>query len=545
METSILTFRLIKSEVEKYKLENNIENDSRAFLEFAIEKVLDINRDEILESVIDGSNDRGIDAIYVDEDSEERPVVYLFQSKYYQSEERFGRSFEGDALNKMQHAIDNLILKTPESIHDANEFLLSKLKDIKALSNPRFQIIFCSNSSEADSRVKKQFDEYIKGISQGLDFFRFDFLTLAKLSELVTPVTSKKINETLKLSGQYFDWSLGEARVIVGRISGKEIAELCKKEGKELFERNVRGYFGRKKNIVNKGIYKTATDPIEGSRFFFLNNGITIVCNSVSYLAVRENPEIEITNLQIVNGGQTTNSIYEAYQAGVLDESVYVLLKIVATEKKELVEKIAESTNTQTNVNARDLRSNDQIQKTIERMLFNEGYYYETRKGKFREQPSAKGKRIDMEVATQAFYAFNFKKPADAKNKKRQLFGTLYEEIFSDEDKKIAENILTSYLTLDWVRKLHPKYRDKYTFVKYAEFHSLALLSLLEIKTAADLEKEETQNLYELILKATAEIVDEEIKKLGDRYSHRMLFIDPATYGRISEAIVDIRNNTK
>lgn len=541
MEPTILTFRLIKSEVDKYRDENKIGSDSRAFLEYVIDKTLELNRDDITESIIDGPHDRGIDAIFIDEDGEDRPVVYLFQSKYYQVEEKFDKSLDGEALNKMQHAIDNLILKSPQAIHDANEFLLSKLRDIKALSNPRFQIIFCSNSMDPNSTAKKQFESYIKEISQGQDFFGIDYVTLQKLNELITPVTSRQINAKLKLSGQYFDWSLGEARVVVGRIAGTEIAELCRKEGKDLFDRNVRGYFGRKTNIVNKEIFKTATDPIGGSRFFFLNNGITMVCNNISYLPKRENPEIEVTNLQIVNGGQTTNSIYEASQSGLLDDSVYVLIKIVATENKNLVEKIAESTNTQTNVKARDLRSNDQIQKLIEKMLLNEGYYYETRKNKYKDSPVAKGKRIDMEVATQAYYAFSLKEPANAKNKKKQLFGSLYEEIFKVDDKKISDDILLSYLTLEWLRKLHSNYKDKYTFVKYAEFHSIALLSIFGLKDLSDLDKKETLKLYELILKATAEVVKEENIKLKDQYSHRMLFIDTATFGRISEAVVDIQ----
>lgn len=537
MEPTILTFRLIKSEVDKYGSENKINLESRMFLEYVMEKTLELNRDEIVDSIVDGSNDRGIDAVYIDEDSEDRPVVYLFQSKYYQSEEKFGRSLAGDALNKMQHAIDNLILKSPEDIHDANEFLLGKIRDVRALSNPRYQIIFCSNSSEPDSSVKKQFDSYLKGINIGQDFFRVDYITLQRLNDLITPATSKSINATLKLSGQYFDWSLGEARVVVGRIPGREIAELCKKEGKYLFDRNVRDYFGRKTNIVNKEIYKSATDPIEGSRFFFLNNGITMICSGITYLPKKENPEIEVTNLQIVNGGQTTNSIYEAEQVGLLDDSVYVLIKIVATGNKGLVEKIAESTNTQTNVKTRDLRSNDQIQKMIEKMLMNEGYFYETRKNKYKNLPSAKGKRIDMEIAAQAHYAFNLNEPADAKNKKRQLFGSLYEEIFKINNKKIVEEILLAFLTLEWIRGLHLTYKDSFTFVKYAEFHSLALLGRFGVKKISDLEDKKTIKLYEEILKATSNIVKEENEELLERYSHRMLFIDQSTLGRISEIL--------
>jgi len=535
-QPTILTFRLIDSEISKYKEENKIQDESRAFLEFAIEKYLDLDRDEVVESVIDGSQDRGIDAIYIDEEAEERPIVYIFQSKYYRSEEKFDRALEGNALNKMQHAIENLILKSPKEVHDGNTFLLSKLRDIKALSNPRFQIVFCSNSFEPSPDVRKQFGQFVKEIAQRQDFFRVEYLTLEKLGELITPITSRQIDAKLKLSGTYFEWSLGEARVIVGRISGRELAELRKKEGGDLFDRNVRGYLSRKNN-VNKEIFKTATDQVDGGRFFLLNNGVTVVCNSANYVPVHESPEVEISNLQIVNGGQTTNSIFEAYQANSLADSLYVLVKIIATDNRNLIEKITESTNTQTNVRARDLRSNDQVQKMVERILLNRGYYYETRKNKYRESPLARGKRIDMEIAAQAYYAFIHKEPANAKNKKRQLFGPLYEELFREDDQRLAEDILLSYKVLEWLRKTHSEYRDKYSFVKYAEFHSVALMAYSGIGQLSDLENKKTTGVYKSILDATAEVVREENEKLGDQYSHRLLFIDQSTLGRIQEIL--------
>lgn len=541
MKPNILSFRLIKSEVDKFKTEHSFENESKAFLAFAIEKHLGIDIDEINESIIDGSHDKGIDAIYIDDETEDRPVVYLFQSKYYQNEEKFDRAFEGNAVDKMRQAIENLILKSPKNLPEANAFLLGKLKDIKSLSNPRFQIVFCANSAAPADIARNEFDQFVKDNSQGQGFFKVEYLTLEKLLALVTPATARSVNAKLKLSGTYFEWSLGQVRVIVGRVSGRELAELCKREGKDLFDINVRGYLS-KKNSVNKEIYRSATNPIEGSNFFILNNGVTIVCKSVSYLPIADSPEIEISSLQIVNGGQTTNSIFEALQANALVDSLYVLIKIIATESKDLIEKIAESTNAQTNVRTRDLRSNDQIQKAIERLLLNQGFYYESRKNKFRESPAAKGKRIDMEVAAQAYYSFICQKPADAKNKKRQLFGPLYDEIFSDEEKKLADNILLSYKTLEWTRKQHSALKKQFSFVKYAELHSIAMLRNEGITSLADLDKKEAKTKYLTLLKATAELVGEESEKLGDSYSHRQLFIDSSTLGRIKELMVKLSN---
>ena len=270
---------------------------------------------------------------------------------------------------------------------------------------------------------------------------------------------------------------------------------------------------------------------------FFFNNGITLVCKSVTFTPVDESPTIEIRGMQIVNGGQTSNALLEAHQTNVLPDSLYVLIKIIATEKQDLIEKITESTNSQTNVRARDLRSNDTVQKSVEKILFNSGYFYERRKNQFATNSAARGKKIDMEIAAQACYAFVHKKPADAKNKKGQLFGALYEEIFDRNDKKLAEDILLAFKAREWIRKSHVDTIDRFSFVRHAEFHSLAMLALCGISSIEDLERDSTQKLYERILEANAIVVAEESEKLKDRYSHRQLFIDPTTIGRIQEAM--------
>ena len=80
----------------------------KAFLYFVIERFLqklELNSIDIEESIVDGSDDCGIDAIVIDEDSEFRPRIYFFQSKYYQTEDAFNKQFEGNALEKIQGAI--------------------------------------------------------------------------------------------------------------------------------------------------------------------------------------------------------------------------------------------------------------------------------------------------------------------------------------------------------------------------------------------------------------------------------------------------------
>lgn len=528
---SLLDFKLIKSHAEKIASESAY-STSGSFLALILQNRLDLDEFEVEDAIIDGPNDCGIDAIYIDESDNERATVYLFQSKYYQSEDKFDRTFEASALGKMQQAISDLILHIPKTEGYMNQKLQDKLNDIRMLPNPAFHVIFTSNSHPPAENAKEKFQEYLDKVNHGQDFFRAEYLHLADISSLLAPQKNKVIDAKLKLTGSYMTADTGVARTIVGRISGAELAKLRDENGLELFDRNVRGYLSRS-NDVNKKIIQTATGD-DAYRFFFLNNGLTLVCSKYKYLPSDESPEVEISDLQIVNGGQTTNALHEAYAKGLLKDQVNVLIRIIETTDDELLEKITESTNTQTLVNARDLRSNDSIQKKIESHLLPKGYYYEARTNKYKNDKTVlKDKRVDAVKAAQAYYAYNEQKPADAKNKPRLLFGTLYNEIFNDS--LDIDTLLNSYLLYKYVNKLTRHYKKEFSFASYAEFHTLAMLKKLGVTDLEDTDR--IDQLVNIVLSSTAKVVQNEISEKKESYSHRAFFIEPTTLGRIEELV--------
>lgn len=138
------------------------------------------------------------------------------------------------------------------------------------------------------------------------------------------------------------------------------LSELYGKYGARLLEQNVRCFLQARGN-VNKGIRVTImNDP---GMFFAYNNGITatakeVVTNETSGAIYVE----EIRDLQIVNGGQTTASLFHTSRKdkAALDQ-VFVQMKLsVVDEEKceDVVPKISEYANTQNKVNAADFFSN-------------------------------------------------------------------------------------------------------------------------------------------------------------------------------------------
>ena len=85
-----------------------------------------------------------------------------------------------------------------------------------------------------------------------------------------------------------------------------------------------------------------------------------------------------LKNLQIVNGGQTTSSIYYAFKKNIDISRIKVQMKLSVIEKKELIDKIipeiSRCANTQNKVDSADFSSNHKFHTTIEKISRRRSY---------------------------------------------------------------------------------------------------------------------------------------------------------------------------
>ena len=143
-------------------------------------------------------------------------------------------------------------------------------------------------------------------------------------------------------------------------MPGEILADLYERFGARLLEQNVRSFL-QARGKVNKGIRTTILN--EPGMFFAYNNGITATAQEVQ-IETGENglQIIRIKDLQIVNGGQTTASLFHTRRKDKASlEKVFVQMKlsVIASENIEtVVPKISEYANTQNRVNAADFFSN-------------------------------------------------------------------------------------------------------------------------------------------------------------------------------------------
>ena len=195
-----------------------------------------------------------------------------------------------------------------------------------------------------------------------------------------------------------------------------------------LFESNVRDYLGE--NRVNEDIAASLADP-DGPEFWWLNNGVTILATGASSAG----KILTLHDVQIVNGLQTTESIFRHFRKGEtvsLDRSL--LVKVIVSTDSEVRDKIIRATNNQSLVEAASLHATDKIQRDIEEVLEREDWYYERRKNYYRNIGKPPARFVTPLYIAAGYIALMMKNPAAAARLKSRFMRTQegYESVFSD-----------------------------------------------------------------------------------------------------------------
>jgi len=156
-------------------------------------------------------------------------------------------------------------------------------------------------------------------------------------------------------------------------IPGLALADIYEQYGARLLEQNVRSFL-QFTGKINKGIRNTILK--EQHMFMAFNNGIAATAEEVTIIDLPNNQGkaiAQVKDFQIVNGGQTTASVYHTWKKDKVDISkVFVPVKLTIVKDREnfseIVGRIAEYANTQNRVSASDLSSNRENHVLIEKL---------------------------------------------------------------------------------------------------------------------------------------------------------------------------------
>ena len=193
-----------------------------------------------------------------------------------------------------------------------------------------------------------------------------------------------------------------------------------------LFDSNVRDFLGY--NNVNADIDETLKNP-SVANFWWLNNGITILVNNAHV----KGKILYLNRVQIVNGLQTTETLYRHFAAGYTSSSDKdILIKIITSQDEDVRTNIIQATNNQSNVMSYSLHATDDVQRNIEDMLRKDNIYYERRDHYYKNEGMPIDRFITPLELARAFLSVVYKNPASAASLKNKFMrnGASYNAVF-------------------------------------------------------------------------------------------------------------------
>lgn len=181
-------------------------------------------------------------------------------------------------------------------------------------------------------------------------------------------------------------------------VPGEFLHKIYYDHGSRLLEGNVRAFLSNRGKI-NRGIRKTIKD--EPTKFFTYNNGIACTASQVK-LSEDEHFILEMEDLQIINGGQTTASLTSAVLRDKFSlENIFVPMKLTVVKNDDydnMIQNISRYANSQNKVTEADLFSNHPFHRAFEALakkiqapaktneLNNTFWYYERSRGKYEQE---------------------------------------------------------------------------------------------------------------------------------------------------------------
>ena len=233
-----------------------------------------------------------------------------------------------------------------------------------------------------------------------------------------------------------------EYQAYLAIIPGIALASIYEKYGSRLLEQNVRSFL-QFTGKINKGIRTTIIK--EPEMFLAFNNGLAATAEELTLESSNGNKGLYISKIldfQIVNGGQTTASIFHTFKKDKADVSnIFVQAKISVVKDKEnfseIVSRISEYANTQNKVSLSDLSSNRpyhiQLEKIsrimvtphIQGQANQTKWFYERARGQYKNARQKEG------FTKAKLKAFDLKNPQSQVFKKEDLakYINAYQEI--------------------------------------------------------------------------------------------------------------------
>ena len=431
-------------------------DENKSFEYFSAEQLLkeeNLDEEDIENGLIGNSNDNGIDGFFIILDGE---AIYQIEQienisnfkklKVYFHQYKNQYKIEENVVLKFSNAFNDILDTSNTELEGWNRELKERiilLRDLIEKTAPhKVEIDFIINHvSKANSENIKNNSSYWSKVKNLKNIIKkekistlnvyYDFIGGEELKNLSYRKPDYTIDLILKdspITLEFGNNHIGYIALVSLKNYYNFIVDESGSIKNYLFDSNVRDY--QNKTNVNKEIEKSINENSDID-FWWLNNGITIIAGKDSSQVGKK---LFLENVKIVNGLQTSYSIYNSLKNKKLEETLdnrSLFVKIIICDQKDIVDKIIRATNSQNSISSEVLRATDGIQRDIEEYFLSKGYFYDRRKNYYKNLGKSRDKIISINLLSQCIVSMVLpeKNPSKARSNRTIL-------IRKDEDYK-------------------------------------------------------------------------------------------------------------
>ncbi|MGB5824541.1 MAG: AIPR family protein [Proteocatella sp.] len=544
-------YNKIKEDINQEYYLKNYPNEGQRFVAWYLRNIHNLDTFETKSCITDGAGDKQIDAVYVDN---QMSTIYIIQGKFYK-----GNTVDAEPLREVLSSWI-FIQDLSKLQNDANEKLKTKITEISTALDEDYEICFeLITTSELTDAAKKDLENFQKTLSESetlsANLVLVDNEILQSRYDMALNKNRPYINHKFTIEpGKCMNVQIGTTRAVIAAIPLKECIMIPGIKDGTLFRKNVRQSLGTG-NKVNKGIARTLrSNPDE---LFFLHNGITAICSSIRI----DGNNISVKELNIVNGCQSLSTIFSCSESVRNASDAYVMFRFYEISDPERADNISTSTNSQSAVKARDLRSNDkyvlQLKKEYEQ-FYTDGYFI-TKRGEHADPIKYNTTHIaDLTALGKHLIAWHSQRPTISYSESR-IFDKYFDQLFHREyspEKVQALSELFSGVYKNWNSDNPLSLNEALLAMKaYAPYHHLYVVSVLvcELNKMQDLvpnpanvlKKLKENDLMDKVIALTGQCLNMAFEIALEEASQNNKVFSPQNWSKAKASLKDIRTAVK
>jgi len=447
----ILRAELVNKEIFKNRNITESNQIPFTFVVYTLQRFLsNYNIEEVIEEITEGGNDQNIDIFNIDEESSTGDInVNLFQVKY-KSETNLNQTIGSNDVQAFINKVQKIIINADISNYPLNSYLKNKFEEFIDIckgsdgSNIKINLFLVTNGSNLNdleiNELNKFKDEY-SVVNKFIVLNDYNFF-IDKPEKEISDVKIKISDDIIKMNHNI--------SACIVSFKTYELAKLYESFKDRILEKNVRKLVGGE---INKNIATSLlSDP---KMFWYKNNGLSIVCRRWEDKTVGGDTVLTLENPYIVNGGQTTKTIYNLFKEREDSEEQllpfhksYVMARIYQTTDDDQITAIVRGTNNQNKITLYDLKSTNENLKKIKA-------FFDTKEVSLLIQRNVeeekKPKAINSDLLLQVYCAIYKSIPHKSKISKNKLIKDYYDDVYSNPS--IHNDLLNSFYLYEYVRK--------------------------------------------------------------------------------------------